>query len=141
MVTSNRLFCDQLQELITSTRVNIFWHFFVWRVQHELPYTLVLEKLLQMPFGLINFESKLILSNNLYFFWPFLHENRIRWPKFVFRFVINMKNLVEWHIGTESPTTYCRDMTSQSSEINCSTLWRHNSAIRCWWLNTDMFLD
>ena len=34
--------------------------------------------------------------------------------------VINVKNIIKRHIGTDSPTTYCRVMTSQSWTIDSS---------------------
>ena len=70
MVTSNRLFSDQLQELITSTRVNIFRHFLSDVFTMGYP-THWYKKLVQMPYGLRNFESKLTISSNMYFFRPF----------------------------------------------------------------------
>ena len=98
MVTSNRLFCDQLQMFITSTRVNIFRQFSVWRVHNGL-HTLISKKE-QMLCGSRNFESKLTLSDYMYFFRPLFHVIRIRWQKFGSTFVINMINSVKEHIGT-----------------------------------------
>ena len=121
------------------------WWVFLWfsaqNVDQVLLYTMVYKLRAQRYCGFLNFGSKLTLSQNLYFFRPFFYKNYKRWPKFDLRFVIKMINLLKTHIRTESPTTYCRVMTSQSSDFDSSTFWCHNSAISRRWLSTAVFLE
>ena len=71
-------------------------------------------------------ESKLALSNNLIFFRHLFHENRMRWQKFCFRFVTNMKNLVKEHIGTESRTTVLVENGSEKSNYLIGSILTQN---------------